>query len=138
MTTVPSARTTADEVHELLEGIANLLVFRGKVGDVPLGEDETAVAYAVAYYGAGEPRVTRLGGRPRHLAWSCQITCAGGNDVKVLWAVDVVRGALEGVRVTNGTRSGLLHEIGDPGLPRQDRDVTPWRYLLPLDFGLYL
>ena len=138
MTTIPSARTTADEVHALLDGIANLLVFRGKVGPVDLGKDGTPAAYAVAYYGAGAPRVTRLGGRPRNLAWSCQITCAGGDDVKALWAVDQVRAALTGIRVTNGTRSGLLYELGDPGPLREDRDVTPYRYYLPLDFGLYL
>lgn len=137
-TTVPSARTTADEVHELLEGISNLLVFRGKVGAVPVGSDGTVVAYAVGYYGGGAPRVTRLGGRPRNLAWSGQITCAGGDDVKALWAVDQVRGALTGVRVTNGTRTGCLYEIGDPGPIREDRSISPYRYYLPLDFGLYL
>lgn len=138
MTTVPSARTTADEVHQLLDAIDHLLVFRGKVGDVPLGDDRTAVAYAVAYYGAGAPRVTRVGGRPRNLAWSCQITCAGGDDVKALWCIDQVRAALTGARVANGNRSGLLYEIGDPGPLRVDRGVTPWRHYLPLDFGLYL
>lgn len=138
MTTVPSARTTADEVHELLDDIANLLVFRGKVGEVPLGSDKTVVAYAVGYYGGGEPRTTRLGGRPRNLAWSGQITCAGGDDVKALWAVDQVRAALTGVRVTNGARTGLLRELGDPGLVKEDRSISPYRYYLPLDFGLYL
>lgn len=138
MTTVPSARTTADEVHDLLDDIDNLLLFRGKVGDVPLGDDGTAAAYAVAYYGAGVPRIQRLGGRPRNLAWSAQITCAGGDDVKALWVVDQVRAALTATRVTNGTRSGLLYELGDPGPIREDRSITPYRYYLPLDFGLYL
>lgn len=138
MTTIPSARTTADEVHELLDGIANLLVFRGSVGPVGLGEDNTPVAYAAGYYGAGEPRGTRLGGRRRHLAWYGQITCAGGTDVKALWAVDQVRAALTGKRVTNGNRTGLLYELGDPGPIRQDKSITPYRYYVALDFGLQL
>lgn len=138
MTTIPSTRTTADEVHTLLEAIPNLLVFRRKVGDVPLGKDETVDAYVVAYYSGGQGFRPRLGGKPRHLGWSAQITCAGGNDVKVLWAVDQVRAALTGTRVTNGQRSGLLHELGDPGPMRTDRAITPYRYYLPLDFGLNL
>lgn len=138
MTTVPSARTTADEVHELLDAIDNLLLFRGKVGAVPMGDDGTVDAYATAYYGAGAPRTTRLGGRPRNLDWGFQVTCAGGDDVKALWCVDEVRAALTGKRVTNGTRTGLLYEIGDPGPIREDRSISPSRYYLPLDFGLYL
>lgn len=138
MTSVPSVVTTADQVHELLEGISNLIVFRDKVGDIPLGSDKTVAAYAVAYYGAGQPRITRLGGRPRNLAWYGQITCAGGDSNKTLWAIDQVRAALTGKRVTVGTRSGVLNELGDPGPLREDRSISPYRYYLPLDFGLYL
>lgn len=138
MTTIPSTRTTADQVHELLGGIPSLLAFRGSVGDVPLGKDGTVDAYVVAYYSGGHGFRPRLGGKPRHLGWSAQITCAGGNDVKVLWAVDQVRAALTGKRVIDGGRSGLLHELGDPGPIRIDRSITPVRYYLPLDFGLNL
>lgn len=138
MTTVPSAGTTADQVHELLEAIDGVEVFRGRVDGPGMGEDGTVVAYAVAYYGAGQPRATRLGGRARNLAWSFQVTCAGGDDVKALWCVDEVRAALTGARITNDTRSGILRELGDAGPVRPDRDFTPWRYYLPLDFGLYL
>lgn len=138
MTTVPSVRTTADQVHALLDGIANLLVFRGAAGQIPLGKDKTVDSYAVAYYGGGHPFVTRLGGRPRNVEWSAQITCAGGNDVKALWAIDQVRAALTGKRITVGARTGLLRELGDPGPIREDRSISPYRYYSPLDFGLYL
>lgn len=138
MTTVPSVVSTAEQVHQLLEEIPNLLVFRGAAGQVPLGKDKTVDAYVVAYYSGGHPFTTRLGAKPRHVAWSAQLTCAGGNDVKALWVVDQVRAALTGVRVTLDARSGLLHELGDPGPIREDRSITPYRYYLPLDFGLNL
>lgn len=138
MTTVPSVLSTADQVHELLDAIPNLLVFRGATGQVPLGSDKTVDAYVVAYYSGGHPFSTRLGGRPRHVSWSAQLTCAGGNDIKALWAVDQVRAALTGQRITLAARSGLLHELGDPGPIRKDRSITPYRYYLPLDFGLQL
>lgn len=138
MTTIPSTRTTADEVQQLLAAIPNLIVFRGAVGDVPLEKDGTVKAYAVAYYGGGQGFRPRLGGKPRHLAWSVQVTCAGGDDVKALWAIDQVRAALTGTRVTNGTRTGLLHELGDAGPVRKDTSILPHRYYLPLDFGLNL
>lgn len=138
MTTIPSALTTADEVHTLLEAVAHVDVFRGKVGTVTTGDDGSVNAYAVAYYGIGAPRATRLGAMPRNLALSWQVTCVGGDDVKALWCVDQVRAALTGQRITVDGRSGVVRELGDPGPIRPDRDVTPWRYYLPLDFGLYL
>lgn len=137
-TTVPSAQDAADTVHELLDVAGGVTVFRGRVGDLDLGEDGTVNAYAVAYYGAGAPRVTRLGGRARNLSWTFQVTCAGGDDVKALWCIDQVRSRLTGARVEVGTRTGVLAELGDPGLLRPDRKFTPERYYLPLDFGLYL
>lgn len=138
MTTRPTTIDTAGEVHQLLEAIDNLIVFRGRTGTLDLAEDKTVPAYVTAYYGVGVPRLPRLGKVPRHLDWSCQLTCAGGTDEKALWAVDQVRAALTGVRVTVGARNGLLHELGDPGPLRPDKDFTPWRFFLPLDFGLYL
>lgn len=137
--TTPAARPLADQVHELLEATANLTVFRGEAGEPVMGEDGTVNAYVVGYYGAGAPHVRRLGGRPRNLAWSFQLTCVGGDDTKALWCVDEIRTALIGKRLdVEGRVTGLLREVGDTGPVRKDRGIVPHRFYLPLDFGLYV
>lgn len=141
MTALPSVRTLADDVWALLGGTAGetftagvVNLYRGNVtSSVPLDADGSVHAYAVLYAGAGAPPAARrVGGRPRNLAWSFQVSVVGGDDTRLLWCLDTIRGRLTGKRVGGG----VLREQGDPGPLREDTSVTPYRYWLPLDYAL--
>jgi hypothetical protein len=66
------------------------------------------------------------------LDWLLQVTCVGGDSIRCLQAVTLVRGALTGL--TPATGAGYLRQ--EPvNTPMQiDRDVTPPRHFLPLFF----
>lgn len=141
MTTLPSVRTLADDVWATLGGTAGqaftagvVNLYRGNVtATVPLDGDGSVHAYAVLYAGAGAiPAARRVGGRPRNLGWSFQVSCVGGDDTRLLWCVDQIRGRLTGQKVGGA----VVREVGDPGPLREDTSITPYRYFLPLDFGL--
>ena len=101
--------------------------------------DGAVHAYACLYAGAGRSYATRVCGSQRNLAWSCQVTCVGGDDNRTLWCVDQVRGRLKGVYLTVDGRQVLLREVEvDSGPVRVDRDVDPHRSWLPLFFAAAL
>lgn len=141
MTTLPSVRTLADDLWLLLGGTAGegftagpVNLYRGNVtSTVPVDGDGSVHAYAVLYASGGTiPPARRVGGRPRNLGWSFQVSVVGGDDTRLLWCLDTIRGRLTGKRLGGG----VLREVGDPGPLRQDTSITPYRYWLPLDYQL--
>lgn len=139
-----AARTLADDVWALLQAVPNINHFRGRVviptrdpakpATLAYWDDDRAVhAYTVLYASAGQALTNRLGSGASGLAWTFQVTCVGGDDIRALWCVDTVRAAFTGRRL----RNGRLRELGDPGPVRRDDDETPPRYYLPLTFAVY-
>lgn len=144
----PSRRELARKVHDRLAG-GWLLVYFGEVPDrVPTLERNGVKdpsgrvrSYAVVYPGAGTPDTdTDLGDSADDLDWGVQITVAAGFLDDVLDAADYVHARLHRWRPTGLTGAhtdGLTPPPGfDPGPVRRDRDVTPPRFWLPLQYRL--
>ena len=139
--TAPNVYLLADEVWNRLDALPAVNTYRGEIdGTPPTDPDGRVHAYAIAYFGAGQPQAMRLDGGARGLRWTFQVTCVGGDDVRALWCINEVRGVLLGVRVPVGTGrvSGKVREVTDPGPLRRDDDVSPSRMYLPLQFGVYI
>lgn len=66
------------------------------------------------------------------IAWTVQVTCAGGTPTRCLQAVHATRTALAGQILTTGA-SPMVEEPGTPPLTRDD-DVRPARWFAPLLF----
>ena len=131
-----AVRTLADQVWAMQQAITNITHYRGRVGDNPPKDSYGAVnAYTVLYPGAGVGYSRRLARSvPTNLDWTFQITCVGGDDTRCLWCVDKVRAAFTGARLGNRR----IRELGESGVIRRDDDVSPPRFFVPLDFGVYV
>ena len=148
--TVPAVRSVADEVWAALTAVAGVNMFDAVV-DIPpydaadtsthrfwdldtAGDPANVHAYAAYYPSPGRAYSDRLSGRPSKMAWSCQVTCVGADRTACLWCAGKVRTALSNLR----TSIGLLREVGgnESRFPTLDRDVTPPRMYVPLDFGV--
>jgi len=129
-----------DAALAVLMTTTNLDVFDGSVddagqGSVRMDPDGRAHMYAVLYVSPGRNIPGNLTGAPSHLAWSFQVTAAGGDVNRVLTAAKKVRSALTGVRLT--TSGGLVNESTDPGPIRQDLAVSPSRWYVPILFDVF-
>lgn len=129
-----------DAALALLVAQANLDVFDGSVDDagqpsVRLDADGRAHMYAVLYTSPGRLVAGNLTGTPGHLAWSFQVTAAGGDTHRALVAATKVRAALTGARLS--TTGGLVNESTDPGAIREDPGVTPSRWYVPILFDVF-
>lgn len=123
-----------DATAALLRAVPNLDVHVGEADQVRLDPDGRAHPYAVLWASPGARHADALAGRVDRLVWSFQVTAAGGDDTRALWAVGRVLGALSGVRLF--PEMGVLApEPFDPGTVRVDRDVTPHRSYVPLLFA---
>lgn len=132
----PRALAFADTILALLNAVEHLNVYDNDVADTPPADpDGKTHPYAVLWSGPGTAQSTRLCGDPNQLAWGFQVTCAGGDRTRCLWAVDKVRAALTGVRVPDG-RGWRLTEVVDEARVLPDRDVTPPRFYVPLVYAL--
>lgn len=123
-----------DATAALLRAVPGLDLHVGRVDQVTLDPDGRAHPYAVLWASTGHQEATNLAGRPDLLTWSFQVTAAGGDDTRALWAAGKVLDALVGARLSPTT--GLVDHDGDPGPVRQDADVTPARWYLPLLFTI--
>jgi hypothetical protein len=123
-----------DAVAPLLRAVPNLDVHVGEVTNARLVPDGKAHPYAVLWVTPGNQDAQGLCGTPDLLTWRFQVTCAGGDDTRALWAVGRVRGALLGKRLD--VHTGLISELEgyDPGPVRPDTSVIPARWFLPLLF----
>jgi hypothetical protein len=139
MTTTPvAASALADLVWALLTGIPAVNHFDGEVApEPPVDADDRVHAYTVYYPSPGRSWPRMLDAAPDSLAWSFQVTCAGGDRTRTLWCVGKVRAQLTGARLTlpDGT-SVLITEATDPGPIRRDDDVKPPRFYVPLLFNV--
>lgn len=145
--TAPSARAVGNQVWVTLGGAADqgftagpVNLFRGRVTAPPANDDGTVENYAVLHETPGQRYGTRMGSTTSGFAGTFQVTCVGRDPEACLWTVDRITRAL----------SGRLIEI--PGLTRprrvvedesnrsrsviEDRDVSPYRYYVPLLFRI--
>lgn len=143
MSTAAKVAALADPIWTVIDAIANLNTYdgdfvdaAGKPVEVPLDADKRVHAYAVYYPSVGWAHALLNGGETDSLDWSFQVTCAGGDRTRALWAADQVRTALSGQRVTVGGQGLLIVETGDPGPLRRDDKVSPVRFYTPLQFAV--
>ena len=144
--TIP-AQTVGNAVWALLGGGLNELftagppnLFRGKVSDPPKNSDGTVKTYAVLYESPGHRSGSRVGATRDRWSGTFQVTCVGGDSERCLWVVDEITGRLSGRLIT---LSGLTRprRIFDDASNQsrtvlEDRDVTPYRYFVPLLFRI--
>lgn len=153
--TTTGIRPLAEQAWLLLDAISGVNAFDGAV-DIPAydADDEATHpfwdlddagrpvdvhAYAVFYPSPGRRDRRTVAPGSTNVAWSFQVTCVGGDRTRALWCVDKVTTALTGHRLQLPGRrgGGLISELADPGPIRIDRDVTPYRHYVPIDFGVY-
>lgn len=135
--------TSPLQLHEalftLLDGIANITAYDGKVPDNPPVDDSGAVLpYVVLWGSAGfypDAEAGNLTGVPTgDLDWPVQVTVAAGMATWCIDAAGTVRAAVLGVRLITGA-APLKEEAGAP--PIQFDGVTkPGRFFLPLLFRI--
>jgi hypothetical protein len=135
---MPDVRPHRDAILAKLQAVANLGVYDVEVPETPpMDADGKVHPYSVLYVGAGNLVRSSLAAVHDHLDLPFQVTCAGGDATRCLWAVDKVRGALIDQRLTVTGRSlGVIRQDGDSGPPRRDDDVTPPRHFTAVLFRL--
>jgi hypothetical protein len=129
--------------------VARLNVYDGVPGDKDWAGNTVAVddtdgrahPGASFYASAGNAAATSLGARHHDsLVWTFQVTAFGGDPVRGRRAITRVRARLSGAKlvVPGVVTAGVAEVEGyDPGPLREDRDVAPSRWYLPLLFQLY-
>lgn len=127
----------AAAVIALLEAAPHLDVFDGEV-KARMDSDGRAHPYAVLWVSPGRdnPDEERESGTGRAQLWTFQVTAAGGDVARCRRAVQRTLDALLGVRLF--TEGGFIRLDFDPGPEREDRDVTPTRWFVPLSFTVSL
>lgn len=127
----------AAAVIAALKEQTGLDVFDGTV-TARMDSDGRAHPYAVLWASPGRPDPTqeRVTGNGAGLAWSFQVTAAGGDVARCRRAVTRTLTALLGRRLVEG--GGRIRLDADPGPEREDRDVTPSRWFVPLTFAVSL
>jgi hypothetical protein len=142
---VTTLREASDALVAVLEAVPNLLVFVGGVPDdedLPRDDDGHVKPYAAIYLGGGQASSDRYAGArpidgdtPLDLSIPAQVTAAAGTYRGGLWAADMVRGALTGVRLFNNLQTTRLKEVTDPGPIRKDQAVPDdLRWYLPMQY----
>lgn len=134
MTTIEQA---AAAVIALLETSPGLDVFDGDV-KARMDSDGRAHPYAVLWVSPGrnDPAEARESDTGRALVWTFQVTAAGGDVPRCRRATQRTLDALLDARpFPNG---GLIKLDFDPGPEREDTNVTPSRWYVPLVFTLSL
>lgn len=144
--TAPAVLTIADDVWAVLDAIADLNTYDGEILDgegrptsPPNDPDGRCHSYAVYYPAPGRQTLGRLAAVPLNVAWAFQVTCAGGDRTRCLWAVDRVTAAFMGRRfIYADVISGKVTQAADAGPVRRDETVKPSRFYLPLLFALHV
>lgn len=123
-----------DGTAALLRAVPGLDLHVGRVDQVTLDPDGRAHPYAVLWVSTGrdDPAEEAVDTTAGQLVWSFQVTAAGGDDTRALWAAGKVLSALVGARLLPS--SGVVRLTADPGPVREDAAVTPSRSYLPLLF----
>lgn len=140
-----AATTLADDVWAVLQTLGDFdtvtgaIPFRGDLVDddgnrvdPPLDSDGRVHPYLVVYFGGGHATSLRAAGSRDKLAWTCYVSCVGGDDNGATWCSDRVREALTGLRVAGG----ILIELGEPNPPERSDSVQPPRFITRLIYRL--
>lgn len=132
-----SIEDAAAAVIALLETAPHLDVFDGEVA-ARMDSDGRAHPYAVLWVSPGRdnPDEERETGTGRAQAWTFQVTAAGGDVARCRRATQRVLDVLLGVRLFPD--GGIIRLDFDPGPEREDRDVKPSRWFVPLTFNVSL
>ena len=119
----------------LLQAAPHLDAFDGDV-DARMDSDGRAHPYAVLWAGPGRdnPDEERESGNGEALVWTFQVTAAGGDVARCRRAVDRTLGAL--LRKQPFPGGGFIRLENDLGTEREDRDVSPSRWFVPLLFSV--
>lgn len=126
----------------LTSRLAGVPQYVGEAGDVPAINGDPArrvVGYYVLYPFGGNPAAERA--IDDHVdvdvQWGLQITCAGGFVNDALSIAQRVESALFGWRLGTPMASGKLRPPDgyDPGPVQVDRDTSPHRFWVPLQYG---
>ncbi|HET7398993.1 MAG TPA: hypothetical protein VFJ94_10770 [Intrasporangium sp.] len=121
----------------LLRGQPGLDVFDGEP-DARMDSDGRAHPYAALYVSPGrrDPNEDAVTTGSDLLAWTFQVTAAGGDVPRARRAVTRVLAALDGARIS--TAGGPIALAADPGPILTDRTVAPYRSYAPLLFAVQL
>lgn len=98
-------------------------------GQIP---DRRVLAYWVLFAGPGAATPVSLAAWPLVTTLRFGVTVAGGTRDRVLNGVELVRKAISGKVIP----SGLISEALDPGSVLIDRNETPHRHFVPMQFLL--
>lgn len=134
---LPSVLLLTNAVHALLDGHPKLTVYRSVVDPAPPADGNGVTkGYAVLHPFGGDAETNQLDRQPGRLLWEFQVSCAGGNHDYLLWAVDQVRGLLDGKGLTvAGTVVGLMQPppgFQPPAPKPQPVDAAHQRLQIPL------
>lgn len=125
------------EVLARLDVITGLAVYDSEVPETPeLDADGRVTPYAVLYPTAGRHDRSNLAATSNAVQWPFQVTVAGGDAQRCLWAAAAVAGALIDVRLDiAGWTCGPITQDPGPGILRDDQPRPP-RHYTPLQFRL--
>lgn len=116
-----------------------LEVFEFEPNPSPDG-DGLAIPHATVYAGSGTLGSVALADCQDVLTWPFQVTAAGGDPQRALRAAARVRARLSGKElvVNPGASQVVLRLVEDPdfdpGPARKDRDGTPPRWFIPMQY----
>lgn len=130
-------REASKQIAELLQTIPGSQMAGYPDGEVPddpptPSNDPRVLAYWVLFAGAGGATPVSLAAWPLVTTLRFGVTVAGGTKDRVLNGVELVRKAISGKVIA----SGLISEALDPGSVLIDRNETPHRHFVPMQFLL--
>jgi hypothetical protein len=137
---IPSVRALTAAVWAILDGHPQLPVFQS-IADPATDPDSGKLlrGYAVLHPGGGDTQQseTNLAQIPDRLLWTFQVDAVGDDHDQIGWAIDAVRGLLDGKTLTAaGTKVGKLQPpFGyQPPPPRPQFQAEPARLSVPLQY----
>lgn len=101
--------------------------------DNPGTPTEVAHSYAVIWPWPGRPRHRRLSRGASSSMYRFQITVAGGDIERAMYAMEQVSGRLDAARL-GGMATGSLKQVLEAGPLRPDKSVSPPRWFSPLEY----
>lgn len=137
---MPAVEVVHAAVWDLIDAMTGVNAYDGEVpATPPLDEDGRVASYAVLFFSPGRRHANAFDAAQRSIEGSFQVTCVGGDPTRALWCVDQVFGALLGAWVSvDGVNRQIRSREDDPGPVREDKNVTPTRHYVPLQFLLQM
>jgi hypothetical protein len=134
---VIDVREASGQIAALLQTIPPEKMAGYPDGEVPENpptppNDPRVLAYWVLFAGVGGATPVSIAAWPLVTTLRFGVTVAGGTKDRVLNGVELVRKAISGKVIA----SGLISEALDPGSVLIDRNETPHRHFVPMQFLL--